>query len=99
MLLGPLIRKQGSLYDTMMGSASIGRTKRPTSCTGTRDRCQLVPPASAPLTAVAHLNPRLGGASDHAGSRASSIGECAAALHAKNAAAEHANGLGAASSA
>ena len=80
----------------MTGSASLGPTKRPTSCTGTRDRCQLVPRAAAPLTTIEHLNPQLGEVLKHAGSRAMTHGESAAALVAKIGAAEHASGLGAA---
>ena len=76
----------------MTGSASLGRSKRPTSCTGTRDRCQLVPRAAAPLTTAEHLNPQLGEVLKHAGSRAMTHGESAAALVAKIGAAEHANG-------
>ena len=80
----------------MTGSASLGRSKRPTSCTGTRDRCQQEPRAAAPLTTVEHLNPQLGEVLKHAGSRAMTHGESAAALVAKIGAAEHASGLGAA---
>ena len=76
----------------MTGSASLGRSKRPTSCTGTRDRCQQEPRAAAPLTTVEHLNPQLGEVLKHAGSRAMTHGESAAALVAKIGAAEHANG-------
>ena len=76
----------------MTGSASLGHSKRHTLCTGTRDRCQLEPRAAAPLTTAEHLNPQLGEVLKHAGSRAMTHGESAAALVAKIGTAEHANG-------
>ena len=55
-----------------------------------------MPRAAAPLTTIEHLNPQLCKVLKHAGSRAMTHGESAAALVAKIGAAEHANGLGAA---